>query len=163
MQTRKMLTFLAGFILVCVLIALGLFFVRDQIPGYLAENTPSAVVNDYLTAILRQDYERAYSYLGEWENKPDLSAFTQTVQGKIGYQYCLEIYDYRGPETPSTDLVNIFIDSYECDPEWQIDWDTFEYSEKPEISPNEAGLRQMNGQWKIERMPLPWWDAAWLP
>ncbi len=164
MQPRKFLTFFAGFSLVSVVLALSLFFIREGSPKYIDQNTPFAVVNNYLAAILREDYQQAYTYLGEWKNKPDLETFTQTVQGKTGYQYCLEFYGYDALEDFSnTDQVSLFIETYQCSDEWEIDWNTYEYTDKPQFSPNEVQLVKINGDWKIERMPLPWWHKNWLP
>lgn len=167
MQPKKFLTILAGFILVSILMGVILFTVRDRLPQYRDDQTPFAVVSNYLTAILREEYDTAYGYLGEWDQKPDYEEFRNRVEGLTGYQYCLEIPEYpefMDKEDERERPPSVYIETYRCGPAWQVDWETYDKVQmEPYIGPNEARLSRMNGSWKIEQMPLPWWDETWLP
>ncbi|PKO12597.1 MAG: hypothetical protein CVU39_23215 [Chloroflexi bacterium HGW-Chloroflexi-10] len=161
MQSKKFLNVIIGVILVTLVTSVALFTARDKLPRYMGETTPYAVVNNFLIAILYEDYPKAYSYLAEWEQKPDFAEFENRVNGLEGYQYCLDISDY--PATyPDRTVIQIY--SYNCqDEKWQIDWETFKENTNPEFTPNDAHLVRQDNQWKIRRMPLPWWDQNWIP
>ncbi|MAT43003.1 MAG: hypothetical protein CL609_11715 [Anaerolineaceae bacterium] len=164
MTPKKFLSVIAGFILVSGLVAILLFMVRDRLPQYRDDDTPAAVVSNYLTAILREDYETAYDYLGEWPEKPDYAVFLDRVNGLTGYQFCVEIPEYPRADVETKTPTTVYIESYQCDSEWQVDWETYDKVQmEPYIGPNEARLKEVAGSWKIEQMPLPWWDEAWLP
>ena len=143
-----------------VLLAVIVFGLRDNLPAYTNENTPFGVVNDFLTAILREDYPKAYTFLAEWPEKPAFTQFEQRVHGLNGYQYCIEISDYPAPY-PGYTVIQIY--TYNCQGErWQINWDTIKPEVNPNTTPNDAELVQVNGEWKIRRMPLPWWQENWF-
>ncbi len=165
MQPKKFLNLIAGFILLVIVVALILFLVRDKLPQYRDDKNPDAVVSNYLTAILRENYDQAYGYLGEWKQKPSYASFEQRVSGLTGYQFCLEVIDYGGKRPDLGNETTVYIETYRCGPEWQVDWETYDhkYDAEPYIGPNEARLKRIDGTWKIEQMPLPWWDQAWLP
>lgn len=63
---RFLLGIVAGIV---VLVAVGfvLMLLRPK-PGYLPDDTPAGVANNYLLAMQRDDYERAYRYV--WPDLP---------------------------------------------------------------------------------------------
>lgn len=163
MHPNKFLNLIIGFVIFSVFAAAALLAARDHFPNYLVENTPEAVVNDYLVAILREDYQQAYSYLGEWPEKPDYKTFQSKVNGLTGFQYCIEINDFDRDFGIESYETIIYIETYHCDEEWRVDWETYEPYEYEKIGPNEALVQKVNGDWKLIRMPLPWWEKSWLP
>lgn len=167
MQPKKFLSIITGFILVSSLVAILLFVVRDRLPQYQEANTPAAVVSNYLTAILREEYDTAYGYLGEWPEKPDYEVFLNRVNGLTGYQFCVEIPDFpelKDQEGEKKQPTSVYVESYSCDQKWQVDWETYDKLKlDPYFGPNDARLNRVDGSWKIEQMPLPWWDETWLP
>ena len=76
-QDRFLIAILAGIGLLVVL-AVVLFFTRQEPQAYGPENTPEGVVRNYVLAIQKEDYDRAYSYIYDEENKPSLTKFTQS-------------------------------------------------------------------------------------
>jgi hypothetical protein len=74
-QDRFLIGILAG-IGVLVVLSLAIFFVRRSGLEYGTEDTPEGVVRNYIVALQRQDYARAYGYLANIVNKPDLQQFS---------------------------------------------------------------------------------------
>jgi hypothetical protein len=60
-----------------VVVALGLFFLRKGSQNYGPEDIPEGVVRNYILALHKQDYTRAYGYLKDGEGKPDITRFRQ--------------------------------------------------------------------------------------
>ena len=56
-------------------LAVGVFLVRQNAQDYVAEDTPEGIVHNYVFAIQQDDFERAYNYLIDGENKPTFSDF----------------------------------------------------------------------------------------
>ena len=73
-QDRFLLGILVG-IGVLVIVALGLFFTRQDTQEYVSDDTPEGVVHNYSLAVYREDYEKAYGYLEDAKNKPTFSEF----------------------------------------------------------------------------------------
>src|SRR6185436_12495470 len=70
--------FLTGILIgigVLVLAALAVFFTRRDTQTYVADDTPEGVVHNYVVAVLEKDYEKAYGYLADLENKPTYDEF----------------------------------------------------------------------------------------
>jgi hypothetical protein len=146
--------FLIGILIgigVLAVVAVGLFFVRQQQVDYVPDDTPQGVVQDYALALYKQDYQRAYSYLADGENKPDLVHFQQmfmsnqkTELDRVG----LKVGDpnvnsiYAGvPVTLIHSSGGPFQGSFR-------DIQT-------------ANLKQQPNGWKITNMPYPFWDYSW--
>ena len=75
-QDRFLVGILVG-IGVLVVVALALFFTRQDKQEYVPDDTPEGVVRDYVLAIYKDDYEKAYAYLAETDNKPTYNEFRQ--------------------------------------------------------------------------------------
>ena len=58
-----------------VVLALVLFFTRGSQQEYVADDTPQGVTRNYILALQKGDYARAYNYLGDYTNKPDQVAY----------------------------------------------------------------------------------------
>jgi hypothetical protein len=76
MLTKSPDKFLIAIVAGAVLLVLAAFVVvlRQPIPAYLPENTPEGVMNNYLLAIQKDNYTRAYGYLS-----PSLAGYPSTV------------------------------------------------------------------------------------
>ena len=75
-QDRFLIGILVG-IGVLVVLALGLFFTRQDTQEYQTDDTPEGVVHNYVLALYRGDHEKAYGYLAEGENKPSYNEFRE--------------------------------------------------------------------------------------
>lgn len=79
--------FLIGILIgigVLVLVALILFLSRQGQSQYGDESSPSGVLHNYILALQKRDYERAYRYLADFEGKPDLAQFQQSFLSNQG-------------------------------------------------------------------------------
>src|SRR5689334_16445002 len=125
-----------------IVLALTLFFTRQDKREYVADTTPEGVVHNYVLAILDKDYEKAYSYLADLDNKPTYEEFRQSF--------------FNGMVNPE----NVGIDIGEA----EINHDTasvqltvyYSYSDPFSVnsgSPDQASLLQQDGAWKLSYMP----------
>jgi hypothetical protein len=77
-QDRFLIGILIG-IVALVVISLGLFFLRKDSENYVEENAPENIVHNYVVAIHKGDFEKAYSYLSEGVNKPTYEVFRKAL------------------------------------------------------------------------------------
>lgn len=74
--------FLLGILIgIGILVLLAVVRVLTYSPAemtYGEETTPQGVVHNYLVAVYRQEYERAYSYLADKAKKPTLDGFRRS-------------------------------------------------------------------------------------
>jgi len=77
----KVLFAIVAGIVILVGITLAIVFLRPK-PGYLPDDTPEGVTHNYLLALQRREYERAYGYLSSSVvGYPEsLQAFTRDVE-----------------------------------------------------------------------------------
>lgn len=75
MKQDRFLTGILIGIAVLVVIALAVFFSRRGTQTYIPEETPEGVVHNYVLAVLNKDYQKAYGYLADLENKPTYEQF----------------------------------------------------------------------------------------
>jgi len=70
--------FLTGILIgigLLVVVALAVFFTRKDTQTYVSDDTPEGVVHNYVVAVLNKEYEKAYGYLADLENKPTYDEF----------------------------------------------------------------------------------------
>lgn len=154
MKQDKFLTGILIGIGVLVVGAVAMFFVRQSTLDYKTENTPEAVVHNYILAIEREDYKKAYSYLKEGDHKPTITEFRQVCNNRCR--------DDSGTQILETDY-------YEDDSGTEmatVSLDTTNYNSGPLIRSgysyiNNASLIKQAGEWKIEEMPYQYWDWNW--
>src|SRR6185369_15346974 len=73
--------FLTGILIgigILIIAALAVFFVRKDSQTYVPDDVPEGVVHNYVVAVLNKDYEKAYGYLADLDNKPTYEAFRQS-------------------------------------------------------------------------------------
>jgi hypothetical protein len=64
-------------IAVLVVAALVVFFTRQQDVAYHTGQAPEDVVHNYALALMNKDFEQAYSYLADLQDKPTFEEFRQ--------------------------------------------------------------------------------------
>jgi hypothetical protein len=147
-QDRFLISILTG-MLILVVLALALFFIRKSTQRYVSEDTPAGVVHNYILAIEKEDYERAYRYLADLPHKPSYEMFLN-----LAYTSWADMNDGQGVEIGKTVLtceqaiveLNIVYDS----------GDPFYYPNN-----RRASLIQQNGTWKIKNMDWGGWRWDW--
>lgn len=152
MQRDRFLTGILAGIGVLVLLALILFFIRNQNVDYMDESTPAGVVQNYILALQRRDYERAYGYLTQQETIVDQDKFLQhfsSYGGDEAGRTTIEIGETLTlPDEKATVQLTLIrggggiFDSV--------------YRQMESVS-----LQQENGAWKIVTAPYPFWDYGW--
>lgn len=148
-QDRFLASILIGIGLLIV-VALALFFIRSGTQAYQPDDTPSGVVNNYILALYQGDYERAFSYLAEGDNKPDLARFRSAFTSKQMdiTNTALEI----GEENVTSDHATVAVTL--------INNTGGLFSEAYRNIQNAELVRQ-SGSWKISNMPYPYWAWDW--
>ncbi len=149
-QDRFLTAILIGIVLLIVA-ALAVYFTRRDEGSYVAENTPEGVVHNYVLAVLNKDYQKAYSYLADLDNKPTFAQFRQAFAvGKLnpasnGFQIG------KGSVTGNDATVEVDMVNSSSDP----------FSS----GYNNVGTAQLvrqGGAWKISSMPTyNLWDYSW--
>jgi hypothetical protein len=148
-QDRFLMGILAG-IGALIVIALVLFFARQDTREYKTDGSPSSVVFNYVLAVTNKDYEKAYSYLADVENKPTYDEFRQSFLNGMIYA------DNVGVDVGEADMdgdiasveVNLIYSSS----------DPFSSSYR---NVDRATLVREDGEWKITAMPYNFWDYNW--
>lgn len=150
MKQDKFLTGILVGIGALIALALALFFLRQDQRDYLPDDSPEGAVHNYVLATLNRDYEKAYGYLADLNDKPTYEEFRQSfLNGSITPEIggldvgAAEIYNDEATVT-----VTIYY-SYN---------DPF----SPQTGyPDTALLVKQNGAWKISKMPGNFWDWSW--
>jgi hypothetical protein len=75
MKQDRFLTGILVGIAILVVLALAVFFIRRDSQAYILEDEPEGVVHNYVLAVLNGDYEKAYGYLADLEDKPTYEEF----------------------------------------------------------------------------------------
>lgn len=146
--------FLTGILIgigVLVVAALVVFFTRTDTQTYVSEDTPEGVTHNYVVAVLNKDYERAYTYLAELDNKPTYEQFRDDfIKGVVNPdQAAVDIgrSEITG-DTASVEIAFIYNPS-----------DPFSTGYR---DVQRAVLVMQGGAWKLSSMPtFYFWDYNW--
>ncbi len=148
-QDRFLTAILVG-ILLLVVLALALFFARRGAETYQPEDTPQGVVHNYLLALSRGEYERAYGYLADDPGKPSYVDFRRWLADSGRF-------DNVG--------VNIVETEIRADEQAFITLRLLYTSSDPFSGTYEdtglAVLERQQGQWKLLQMPYQFWGYDW--
>lgn len=148
-QDRFLVGILVG-IGILVVVALFLFFTRQDDQEYVSEDTPEGVVHNYALAVYREDFERAYSYLAEADHKPTYNEFRQAFfnrfvdPGNAGLE--LGETEIVGDEA----YVTVYLIYNPTDP--------FSSGYR---NTDTARLERQDGEWKLLQMPFNFWAYDW--
>lgn len=146
--------FLTGILIgigLLIVAALVIFFTRRDTQTYVSEATPDGVVHNYVLAVLNKDYQKAYDYLADLNDKPTFAEFRQSFAvGKIdstGAGIRIGKSNITGDDaTVEVDMVYSPNDPFSSG-----------YS-----NVGSAHLVRQNGAWKISSMPAyNMWDYNW--
>lgn len=148
-QDRFLTGILIGVGLLAVL-ALILFFTRQDKRNYLPEDTPEGVAHNYVLAVLNKDYEKAYGYLAELKYKPTYEEFRQSFLNGFVNPGNTGADIGSASITRDEAVVNITIYYAYSDP----------FSSRTGYTET-ALLVEQNGVWKVSQMPGSFWDWNW--
>lgn len=132
-------------------LAVGLFFLRQGQQDYVSEDTPQGVIHNYVLALERKDFQRAYGYLRDGQGKPDFERFRQDF---LARQLDISGAAIRIGETqPSGEDVIIALVVIRSG--GGPFGDVYRESNSAVLTQDEAG------DWKIVSMPYPYWGWDW--
>src|SRR5512140_2099973 len=149
-QDRFLTAILIG-IAVLIVAALAVYFTRRGQAQYVAEDAPEGVVHNYVLAVLNKDYQRAYTYLADLDNKPTFAQFRQAFA--------------VGRLNPAGNGIQIGKSSISGN-DATVEVDMVSSPSDPFSSGyNNVGTAQLvrqGGAWKISAMPTyNLWDYSW--
>lgn len=148
-QDRFLIGILAG-IGILVVLSIALFFVRRGTLEYVSEDTPEGVVRNYIVAIKKGEYERAYQYLAVTTSPIEKLSFSQTftTQGSAIASTGVEVGQSTIDGAQAVVQVTLL----------HGDGELFGNIYREQQS---AELTQAGGVWKIKTMPYPFWNFGW--
>ena len=148
-QDRFLIGILVG-IGVLIVIALALFFTRQDTQEYVSDDTPEGVVHNYSLAVYREDYEKAYGYLGDAKNKPTFSEFQKAF-----------FNHYVDPRNVGLEVGESKIAGEEAFVTLYLIYNTSDPFSSSYRGTETAHLENQKGQWKLLQMPYNFWSYDW--
>jgi hypothetical protein len=153
MKQDRFLTGILVGIAVLVVVALVVFFIRKDTQSYVSEDTPEGIVHNYVLAVLNNDYEKAYGYLADLDNKPTNEQFRNAfIQGLVN------------PDNSAVDIGNFEISGDTASVEVAIIFNPSDPFSTGYRDVQRALLVKQGGAWKLSSMPCYYfWDCSWYP
>jgi hypothetical protein len=148
-QDRFLVGILVG-IGALVIIALALFFTRQDRQEYVQENGPEDIVHNYALAVYREDYEKAYGYLAEAENKPTYNEFRQAF-----------FNHYVDPRNAGLELGETEIVGDEAYVTVYLIYNPTDPFSSGYRNTETARLERQDEEWKLLQMPYNFWAYDW--
>lgn len=149
-KDRFLLGILIGIGILAVL-ALVLFFARkDATLAYGPDDTPEGVVRNYVVAVFKRDYEKAYSYLAEKQDKPTLEQFRESF-----------LQNMVNPENAGVDIGETEISGDQAFVSVYIQYGSGDPFSPGYRNEERAVLVKQAGQWKLTQMPGNFWAWDW--
>jgi hypothetical protein len=151
MKQDKFLTGILIGIGVLIVLALVLFFTRQNgQSNYVAGDNPEDVVHNYVLAVLNKDYQKAYGYLADVENKPTYEEFRQSFFNGMVY-----------PTDSGVEVGSAEINGNEAIVTLSVYYSVNDPFASRYASEDRALLVKQNGVWKLSSMPNNFWDYGW--
>ena len=146
--------FLTGILIgigLLVVMALAIFFTRKDTQTYVSDDTPEGVVHNYVVAVLNKEYEKAYGYLADLENKPTYDEFHNSfLTGMVN------------PDSSGVDVGQSDITGDDATVEVTLVYNPTDPFSTGYRDTQRAILVLQNGAWKISSMPqYNFFDYNW--
>ena len=146
--------FLTGILIgigVLVVAALAVFFIRKDSQTYVPDDVPEGVVHNYMVAVLEKDFEKAYGYLADLENKPTYDEFQNSFLTGI-----------LNPGNSAVDVGDADIAGDNATVEVAIVYNPSDPFSTGYRDVQNAILVRQGGEWKLSSMPTYYlWDYNW--
>ena len=151
MRQDRFLTGILVGIVVLVVIALAVFFLRRGSQSYIPEDVPEGVVHNYVLAVLNKDYEKAYGYLAELKYKPTYEEFRRAfLNGEVN------------PQNQAVDIGASDIAGDTATVELQLITNSSDPFSTGYRNQQTADLVKQEGAWKLTLMPqYNFWGYNW--
>ena len=146
--------FLTGILIgigLLVVVALAVFFTRKDTQTYVSDDTPEGVVHNYVVAVLNKEYEKAYGYLADLENKPTYDEFHNSfLTGMVN------------PDSSGVDVGQSDITGDDATVDVTLVYNPTDPFSTGYRDTQRAILVKQNGAWKISSMPqYNFFDYNW--
>jgi len=150
MKQDRFLTGILIGIAVLIVVALTVFFSRKDNLNYVADDTPEGVVQNYVVALHKRDFDKAYGYLADLENKPTQEQFHQSFLNHSVDTTNAGVEIGKAEIAGNSASVSLGLVYGQTDP-FSNGYRNTDY----------AQLVQQNGAWKIKQMPNNFWAYDW--
>ena len=133
-----------------VVVALTLFFLRRGEAKYADETTPEGVIQNYVLALQKKDFEKAYGYLASDEKMPEFGEFREY------FITSFESYNRAGltfgtsSTTDDTAFVTVIVQQNYGGP----------FNDVSRMHET-VDLIKQDGNWRIKNFPHPFWGYNW--
>jgi hypothetical protein len=152
MKQDRFLTGILIGIAVLIIAALAVFFIRKDNLNYVSADTPEGVVQNYVVALHKRDFEKAYSYLADLQNKPTADVFRQAFLNHEVDPTNAGLEIGKTEISADTATVNLGLIYSPNDP-FSSGYRNAEY----------AQLLRQNGAWKLKQLPYnTFWSYNWF-
>lgn len=149
-QDRFLTGILIGIVLLMIA-ALAVFFTRQGKQTYVSDQTPEGVVHNYVLAVLNKDYQKAYGYLADLDNKPTFNEFRQAFAvGRLN------------PANNGIKIGKADVTGDDASVEVSMVYTPGDPFSTGYSNVGSAQLVRQSGEWKISSMPAyNLWDYSW--
>ena len=136
---------------VLVVLAVGLFYTRGGTGDYGIEDSPESVLRNYVLALEKGDYQRAYGYLHDAPGKPDFDQFRGAfLNGELDTAHAaLQIGESRS--SGDDVILALFIIRGSSGP----------FGDTHREPTNALMVQNEAGDWKIANHAYPFWGWDW--
>ncbi len=149
-QDRFLIGILIG-IAVLVIVALMVFFSRkDGNLNYVSDETPEGVVQNYVVALHKRDFDKAYGYLADLQHKPTREQFHQSLLNHSLDPANAGVEIGKAEIVGNSASVSLGVVYGQRDP-FSSGYRNADY----------AQLVRQNEAWKIKQMPYSFWAFDW--
>ena len=148
-QDRFLIGILVG-IGALIVLALGLFFTRQDTQEYVSDDTPEGVVRNYALALYKDEYEKAYGYLADTDNKPTYNEFREDF-----------LNHYVDPSNAGLEIGETEIDGDQAFVVLYIIYSPSDPFSSSYRGTESARLERQGGEWKLLQMPYNFWSYNW--
>ena len=151
MKQDRFLTGILIGIAVLVVMALAVFFIRKDSQSYVSEGTPEGVVHNYVLAVLNGDYQKAYNYLADLEDKPTYEEFRDAfIKGMVN------------PNNSAVDIGEAEVNNDTASVEVAMIYNPSDPFSTGYRDTQRAILVKQDGEWKLSSMPgYYFWEYSW--
>ena len=148
-QDRFLLGILVG-IGILVIVSITLFITRQDSQTYQDEDTPEGVVHNYVLALYRGDYEKAYSYLAQSITRPTYNEFREPF-----------FNNYANPDSVGLEIGETEIENDQAFVVLYLIYNPSDPFSSSYRGTETARLEFQDGKWKIKQMPYNYWSYDW--
>lgn len=151
MKQDRFLTGILIGIAILVVIALAVFFMRNDTQTYISEAAPEGVVHNYVVAVLNKDFEKAYGYLADLKDKPTYEEFRRSfLNGEVN------------PDSSAVDIGESEIVGEVATVELELIYNSSDPFSTGYRNTQSADLVKQDGAWKLTLMPqYNFWAYNW--